>query len=137
GVVLADYKLQILDQVPQHYFSNAAAVVARANQLGLELYPCAFPVGYANGMLAHNVNLIEAQPVHNALFIAGAGATTFFFPEPSAALNNGGFETVSGNTFPGYFLQDSPGQMTFADTATVHGGTRSLRMANIGTVSPQ
>ncbi len=59
------------------------------------------------------------------------------FPEPAAALNNGGFEAVNGNTFPGYLLQDAPGQSTFADTTVVHGGQRSLRMANIGTVSPQ
>jgi hypothetical protein len=140
GVVLADYKLQILDQVPQHYFANAAAVVASANQLGLELYPSVFPVGYANGMLAHNPNLIEAMPVQNALFIAGGGGalgSATFAADPAVALNNGGFESVNGNTFTGYAFQDNPGQSTFADTATVHGGARSLRMANIRTVSPQ
>jgi hypothetical protein len=140
GVVLADYKLQILDQVPQHYFTNAAAVVASAHQLGLELYPCTFPVGYANGMLAHNPNLIEAQPVQNALFVAGgtgAVATATFTPDPAVSLNNGGFETANGNTLSGFSFQDGAGQSSFVDTTTVHGGARSLRMANIGSVSPQ
>jgi hypothetical protein len=140
GVVLADYKLQTLDQQPPSYFTNAAAVTLTAKRLGLEVYPTVFPVGYANGMLSHDPNLVEGQPVRNELFIAGAGpvpGTAVLVPEPAAALNNGGFETVNGNTFPGYLLQDAPGQSTFEDTTTVHGGQRSLRMANIGTVSPQ
>lgn len=137
GVVLADYKLQILDQVPQHYFANAAAVVNTARQLGLEVYPTVFPVGYANGMLAHNPNLIEGQPVRGALFIAGASpGGAALSADPAVAINNGGFETVNGNTFPGYLFQDAPGQSTFADTAVVHGGQRSLRMQNIGAYPP-
>jgi hypothetical protein len=138
GVVLADYKLQILDQVPEHYFANAATVVASAQQNGLEVYPCVFPVGYANGMLAHDPNLIEGQPVHNALFVAGGASltTATLSPDPAVAINNGGFETVNGNTFPGYLFQDAPGQSTFADTTVVHGGQRSLRMQSIGAYPP-
>ncbi len=73
GVVLADYKLQVLDQQPPSYFTNAAAVALSAKRLGLEVYPTVFPVGYANGMLSHDPNLVEGQPVRNALFVAGAG----------------------------------------------------------------
>ncbi len=136
GVVLADYKLQILDQVPSNYAANVATLKASAQQLGMDLYPSVFPVGYANGMLAHDVNLIEGQPVQNALFVAQGGQATLT-PEPAVQISDGNFETANGNTFPGFFLQDSPGQSTFADTTTVHGGTRSLRMANIGQVNPQ
>jgi hypothetical protein len=136
GVVLADYKLQILDQVPTQYAANVAQLKTRAQQLDMDLYPSVFPVGYANGILAHDPNLIEGQPVRDALFMAGASDATLA-PDPAVQISNGGFETTNGNVFPGFFLQDSPGQSTFADTTTVHGGTRSLRMANIGVVNPQ
>jgi hypothetical protein len=136
GVVLADYKLQVLDQVPGNYATNVASLRATAQQLNLDLYPTVFPVGYANGMLAHDPNLIEGQSVEGALFIAAAGFADLA-ADPAVQINNGGFETVNGDTFPGFFLQDSPGQSTFADTTTVHGGARSLRMANIGVVNPQ
>lgn len=137
GVVLSDYKLQVLDQVPSHYFTNAAAIVAAAGQLNLELYPTVFPVGYANGMLAHDANLVEGQPVHGALFIAGTSPNTATLsPDPAVAVNNGGFESVNGNTFSGYLFQDAPGQSTFADAAVVHGGARSLRMEQIGNYPP-
>jgi hypothetical protein len=136
GIVLDDFKLSILDQVPSWYFTNVAAVKATAQQLGIDIYPSAFPVGYAEGLLAHDPNMIEAQPVRGALFIAGANGMATLSPEPAIALNNGGFESVNGNTFTGYLFQDGPGQKTFADTTTVHGGLRSIRMQNIGTISP-
>lgn len=137
GVVLADYKLQILDQVPSNYVPHVNTLKATAQQLGMDLYPSVFPVGYANGLLAHNPNLIEGQPVQGELFIADANHQATLSPDPAVQIINGGFETANGDTFPGYLFQDSPGQSTFADTTTVHGGVRSLRMANIGVVNPQ
>src|SRR5688500_2463986 len=40
GVVLADYKLNILDRVPEHYFVNAARIRDLCRELDLELIPC-------------------------------------------------------------------------------------------------
>ena len=45
GVVLADYKLNILDRVPDHYFVNAKRVKQAASEVGIELIPAVFPVG--------------------------------------------------------------------------------------------
>src|SRR5262245_11570098 len=46
GVVLADYKLNILDRVPKHYFTNLEKVKAAAKEAGVEIIPAAFPIGY-------------------------------------------------------------------------------------------
>ena len=39
GVVLADYKLNVLDRVPDHYFVNARQFKAAADKLDLEVIP--------------------------------------------------------------------------------------------------
>ena len=48
GVVLADYKLNILDRVPAHYFEHVARVRKAAAQHNVELIPTVFPIGYAS-----------------------------------------------------------------------------------------
>src|SRR5438876_7399623 len=50
GVVLADYKFQILDQMGDPYFRNVAAVKRAADELGLAIYPTVCPIGYSNGL---------------------------------------------------------------------------------------
>src|SRR5436190_9095929 len=52
GVVLADYKLNILDRVPKHYFQNLARVQKAADAAGIEIIPGVFPIGYSAGLLA-------------------------------------------------------------------------------------
>lgn len=136
GFVLADYKLQILDQVPGHYAQNIAAVQETARQLQIDLYPAIFNVGYAGGLLAHDPNLIEGQPVRDALFVA-TDRDAKLVADPAVSIVDGDFETVQGDAFPGFFLQDSPGKSTFADTTTVRSGTRSLRMEHIAAVNPE
>src|SRR5262249_34870861 len=51
GVVLADYKLNILDRVLKHYFTNLEKVKAAAKEAGIEIIPAAFPIGYSGGLL--------------------------------------------------------------------------------------
>src|SRR5690349_7795034 len=46
GMVLADYKLSILDRVPDHYFKNVARVRAAAEKARIEVIPAVFPIGY-------------------------------------------------------------------------------------------
>src|ERR1044071_10428377 len=58
GMVLADFKLNILDRVPDWYFKNAAKVKALADELHIEIIPCVFPIGYSDGILAHDPNLV-------------------------------------------------------------------------------
>ena len=136
GFVLADYKLSILDQVPDHYRKNIAALQESARGLNLDLYPSVFSVGYANGILSHNPNLIEGQPVRDAMFVV-RDREAVPEPDPAVGISNGDFENAKGDAFPGFFLQDSPGGSTFGDTTTVHGGNRSLRMEHIASVNPE
>lgn len=131
GAVLADYKLSVLDRVPENYFRNAAAIKETARTLGIDLYPAVMPVGYSNGLLAHDPNLAEGLPVRDALFVAGEGRADLA-PDPTVRLANGDFEQAEGNKLAGWNLQDAPGAGTFADRAVRHGGAQSLRVENIG-----
>src|SRR5262249_19195425 len=46
GVVLADYKFNILDQMPGRYFRNVARVRTAASAAKVEIIPAIFPIGY-------------------------------------------------------------------------------------------
>jgi hypothetical protein len=131
GMVLADYKLNILDRVPRHYFRNVERVKQAAAGAGIEIIPAVFPIGYSAGLLAHDPNLAEGIPVKDAPFIVrGRDAV----PDPGSAVSfrNGNLEEVRGHRFAGYSFQDDPGKTTFADTEVVHGGKVSCRMQDIG-----
>src|SRR5262249_21125129 len=126
GVVLADYKLNILDRVPAHYFQNLARVQAAAKKAGLEIIPAVFPIGYSSGLLAHDPNVAEGLPVRDAPFVARKGVAVPASDPP--ALVNPGLEETRGDRFTGYSFQDDPGTKTFADRETTHGGKVSCRM---------
>ncbi len=134
GIVLSDYKFNVLEQVPQHYFKNMAAVQKTAQELGLELIPCVFPIGYANGLLAHDPNLAEGLPVRDASFVVQNGAADIV---SQAEIKNGNFETVNGDAMAGWDFQDGAGKYSFPDTTVTHGGKQSLRFEEIGKGDPQ
>lgn len=69
GIVLADYKLQVLDRVPSRYFRNVAALKQFTTDLCLKIFPLVCPIGYSNGLLSHDPNLAEGVPVREAPFI--------------------------------------------------------------------
>ncbi len=127
GLVLADYKFNILGRMEPRYFRNVARVRKAAAAAGLELIPTVCPIGYSNGLLAHDVNLPEGLPVKDAPFVV-KGGTAVPVPDPRARLRNGGLEEVKGNQFLGFSYQDGPGQTSFADRQVVHGGAVSCRM---------
>lgn len=129
GIVLADSKLERLATVPDWYFTNAAEVQKTAKDLGLEIIPCVFGVGYAAGMLSNDVNLAESMPVRGAEFVVKGGQAQLV-PDPAAVFKNGGFEESQGDKFPGMGFQDSIGTSTFADHGVHHSGSTSLRMTN-------
>ena len=74
GAVLADFKLGILDRVPENYFVNIAEVKRAAATLGMEIYPTVTSCGYDSALLAHDPNLAEGLPVIDAPFVAKDGA---------------------------------------------------------------
>lgn len=135
GVLLADYKFNILDRMPPNYFKNVERVRKAADDAGIEIVPAVFPIGYSSGLLAHDPNLAEGLPVRDAPFIARqnqAGLDT----TNSARLVNGDLESARGDIFVGFSFQDDPGKCTFADHDVVHQGKTSCRMENLGTASP-
>lgn len=127
GVVLADYKFNILDRVPDHYFPNLARVKASAAAAGVEIIPAVFGIGYSNGLLTHDPNLAEGLPVVDAPFAVKAGEARLV-PDPKSVLANGDLEETDGDRFLRYGFQDGPGTATFADREVAHHGRVSCRM---------
>lgn len=130
GLVLADYKLNLLDRMPPRYFQNVARVKEAAAEAGIEIIPAVFPIGYSSGLLAHDPNLAEGIPVKDATFTM-KGREAFLTPDPAGQLANGDLEDVKGNRFAGFSLQDDPGKTTFADRDVFHQGKVSCRMQDM------
>lgn len=130
GVMLADYKFNILDRVPDFYFPNVKKVQKAAEEAGIAIIPAVCPIGYSNGLLAHDPNLAEGLPVQDAPFVVRGREAV---PQPSgAALRNGDFEEADGDKLRGMGFQDGPGKSTFVDRTVKHRGSGSLRLAADG-----
>jgi hypothetical protein len=126
GIVLADFKLSILDAVTPNWFKNAERVKKAAAAANLEIIPAVFPIGYSSGLLFHDPNLAEGVPVRDAPFVVKGGRAV---PVPSGvAIKNGDFEAAKGDQFAGFAFQDEPGKSTFADREVAATGKQSLRM---------
>jgi Glycosyl hydrolase family 20, catalytic domain len=127
GVVLADYKLNILDRVPDHYFKHVARVRDAANRAKIELIPAVCPIGYSAGLLAHDPNLAEGLLAENTPFVARNGEAAIA-ASPTVRVKNGDLEETKADVFMGFGFQDDPGKATFADREVVHHGRVSCRM---------
>jgi hypothetical protein len=127
GVVLADYKLNILDRVPEHYFANAKQFKSLCDELELKIIPTVCGFGYSSGILAHDPNLAEGLPVRDQPLIVRGGKAEL---EKRVNLVLGDFERRQADAFAGWGFQDEPGKGTFADTTVKHGGEASLRIEN-------
>lgn len=136
GMVLADYKLSILDQVPDFYAKNLGRVLKTAKELGVEVIPSVFGVGYAGGLLSHDPNLAEGMPVRNLSLTVRGGVLTLARSDEPASVNLD-FEDSQGDRMAGWSFQDGVGQWTFADRETVKSGRQSLRMQEIGNGNPE
>jgi hypothetical protein len=132
GVVIADYKLNILERVPEHYFRHVARVREAAAKAGVEIIPSLFPIGYSNGLLAHDPNLAEGMPVEGAPFVVRGGGLAPMV-DPQARIENGGLEQTRGDVFEGFRFQDEPGRVTGADREVAHSGSVSCRITPAGT----
>lgn len=133
GVVLADYKLNILDRVPEHYFKHAARFQRTAQELGLEIIPAVAPFGYSDGILAHDPHLAEGLPVQDTpLVVQGKSAA----PEDLGNLAPGGdFEKARGDAFEGWGFQDGAGKASFCDRQVKRSGASSIRFQNLKTTA--
>jgi hypothetical protein len=94
-VLLADSKMAKLGDMDKRYFDNVAKVQKIAAELGLEVVPAVFHVGYSNSMLWHDPNLAEGLPVKDQRFVA-RGGVLIPAADPPVALAKPGFvdETV-------------------------------------------
>ncbi|HZU34962.1 MAG TPA: hypothetical protein VFA18_03585, partial [Gemmataceae bacterium] len=128
GLVLADYKLNILDSMGPEYFRNVKRVQKAASEARIDIIPGVFPIGYSDGLLAHDPNLAEGLLVKDAPFIV-RGRTALPVRDSKARLRNGNLEQTRGDVFVGFSYQDGPGKTTFADHHVKHGGRTSCRMA--------
>jgi hypothetical protein len=131
GVVLADYKLNILDRVPEHYFVNARQFKKVADDLKIEVIPAVAPIGYSDGLLAHNPNLAEGIPVRDAPFVVRQGIAQLD-SDLHNALPGGGFEEHRNHAVKGWDFQDAPGKASFVDAEIKHSGASSLRWEDPG-----
>src|SRR5437763_2227020 len=73
-VLLTDSKFSKLGDMDARYFRNVERVKKLAADAHLEIVPALFSIGYSNDLLWHDPNLIEALPVHDALFAVDHGA---------------------------------------------------------------
>jgi hypothetical protein len=135
GMVVADYKLNVLDRVPDFYFKNVARVRAAAEKAHIELVPAVFGIGYSNGLLAHDPNLAEGLPVEGAIFVAGKNGEAAHLPDRKTQLVNGDLERTKGDVFTGFGFQDDPGKASFADHQIAHHGKVSCRMQDTSKTS--
>lgn len=135
GIVLADSKFSILDRMFEPYFKHVEQVKALAKELKLEIIPTVFDIGYSEGVLAHDPNLVEGLPVRDAPFAVRGGKAEIVQDE-APALKNGGFEEARGDTAGGWSFQDAPGKNSFIDRSEKHAGESSLRFEGDGTPNP-
>ena len=126
GVVLADYKLNILDRVPDFYSRHAAEFKKTADELGLEIIPAVASLGYSDGLLAHDPNLAEGIPVRKAPFVV-SGREARLASQLKDALPGGGFDEHKNHHVPGWSFQDGAGKFSFVDMEVKHSGASSLR----------
>ena len=127
--LLADSKFARLGDVIESYRTNAARVKQTAAELGIELVPAIFPIGYSNSMLYHDPNLAEGLPVKDSLFVVREG-TARHVPDPDVRLPDGGMNDRKAWTF----IDDS---VVFEDGAMHSGPTMAnARLARKLTVAP-
>ncbi|MBK8978429.1 MAG: hypothetical protein IPM29_21215 [Planctomycetes bacterium] len=93
-VLLADSKLGKLGDMDARYFRNVDRVKHSARELGLEIVPAVFPIGYSESLLWHDPNLAEALPVRDALFVVEDGVARIR-AEPAVRLRGGDFADLA------------------------------------------
>ena len=136
GVLMADYKFNVLDRVVDRYFKNMAEFRKTADELDMEIIPAVAGFGYSNGILAHNPNLAEEIPVkQQPLRVVNGKAIVN--SELQTPIPGGDFEIAKGDSAVGWDYQDGPGTLSFIDSGEKHSGKASIRFENLSTIEPK
>lgn len=72
-VFLSDSKFGHLGNQPKRYFENVEKVRKLAGELGLDIVPGIFPIGYSNSILFNDPSLVEALRSQDELFVIRNG----------------------------------------------------------------
>jgi hypothetical protein len=83
-VLLTDSKFSKLGDMDERYFRNVERVKKLAGELGIEIVPALFSIGYSNSMLWHDPNLAEGLPVRDSLFVVKGGEARLVADPPVA-----------------------------------------------------
>ena len=134
-VVLADFKLSVIDLYGQDYYTALSTFCQAADAAGVEVVPALVPIGYSDAFFCHDPNLIEPQPVVDCLYEL-AGGQADVSPDPATVVLNGGFEQHNSDDFTNWNQMDGPGVSTFADTTEYHSGGTSIRFENFSAGNP-
>jgi len=129
GVALADSKFMRWGDLPDRYARNVRRLRQRCAELRLAVVACVMPIGYSEGILAHDPNLAAGLPVVDAPFVVRCGKIVA--DDPAVRLANGSFEDARGHAPAGWRFADLPGKISFIDRQVVHHGAASLRMQDI------
>lgn len=128
GLVITDHKFGRIQGRPEWYYTNLHKARDAAKGLELTIAAAVMPVGYSNSILMNNPHLAEGIAVRDcALVVRGTTATV---ADASNLLPGGDFERMRDDRATGWDFVDGPGQSTFRDDTTFHGGAASLRMTD-------
>ena len=131
GIVL-ETGLDRLGLERPEFETRVLQVKQAADELGLEIIPAIFSVGYGSAALAFDAHLREGLPVRDALFEVADGVGRLV-PDPPVGFVNGGLEQYDDRQrAAGFSLQDAPGSISFADTSTFVEGASALRFEVAG-----
>lgn len=130
GVLIGDSKFGRIADRPDNYYVNLERTRKAAEDLGIELIPGVFPVGYSNDILQNNPQLAEGIAVRDCPMVVSGGKATVAHPENLLA--GGGFEEMSGKRFAGWDWMD---ECAARDTEVKHSGAASVRLEKFRAVA--
>ncbi|MBM3494544.1 MAG: hypothetical protein FJX72_09540 [Armatimonadetes bacterium] len=123
GVVLSDGTFSSAREPSPDEAKRASALLSLGERLGIEIIPAAFG---PHAVLRHDLNLVEAMPVRNALFTV-EGDLARHEPDPFRELTNRDFEEEDRGKPRGWDVSPGPAKVGL-DAAHHYGGRRSLRL---------
>ncbi len=124
-VMQSDFKLGVLDLVPDFYFPNVDSFKVYSTKRKIEIVPSVAPVGYAESIFLHNPNLAEGFPA-TATYLMQSDSGTLV-SDPACTIPNSGFEDHTGQHFNGWTFYDGEGSFTTVDNTTFHSGAASAK----------